>query len=117
MGILERDCGELSVSASRGGGIAATGCLWWKGHSPEYPTCSDSTDRAATGLGTTQGDSLSSLGKCLASPRPMLSRTGNLNGQDGIVTPEFKFRLGFGVVLSPHHPPFPNKQDAQHEQV
>ncbi len=118
VGILNRDSGELSVSASRGGGIAATGCLWWKGHSPDYPTCSVSTDRAATGILSTGCDSLSSSGKRLESPVPMLSRTGYLNGQDSIVTPgASSTRASLGVVLSQRHHPFPNKQDAHYEQV
>ena len=106
LGISNRDSGELSVSASRGGGIAATGCLWWKGHSPDYPTCSDSTDRAATGLGTTQGDSLSSLGKCLASPRPK-GLTGNLTHSADASLPQSSSLLAWLWGSVTPNPPFP----------
>ena len=101
VGYLIGDSGEPSASANRGGGNSGSVGSTQKRHSPDYATADWRTDRAIAGFGTTRSDSLSSLGKCLASPKPMLI-AGYLIRRS-IVTPESKsVRLGFGVVLSQH---------------
>ena len=78
VGYLIGDSGEPSASANRGGGNSGSVGSTQKRHSPDYATADWRTDRAIAGFGTTRSDSLSSLGKCLASPKPMLKRTGYL---------------------------------------
>lgn len=104
VGYLVGDSGEPSSSANRGGGNSGSDGITQKRHSPDYATADWRTDRAIEGLGTTRGDSLSSLGKCLASPKPMLKRTGYLvrRSKSKASLPQSLSLnwLGFGVVLS-----------------
>ena len=104
VGYLVDDSGEPSASANRGGGNSGSDGSTQKRHSPDYATADWRTDRAIAGFGTTRSDSLSSLGKCLASPKPMLKRTGHLvrrsKSKASLPQSLSLHRLGFGVVLS-----------------
>lgn len=104
VGYLIGDSGEPSSSANRGGGNSGSDGITQKRHSPDYATADWRTDRAIEGFGTTRSDSLSSLGKCLASPKPMLKRTGYLvrRSKSKASLPQSLSLnwLGFGVVLS-----------------
>lgn len=94
VGYLIGDSGEPSSSANRGGGNSGAVGGTQKRHSPDYATTAWRTDRAIEGFGTTRSDSLSSLGKCLASPKPMLI-AGYLIRRS-IVTPESGLCLSLG---------------------
>lgn len=118
VGYLIGDSGEPSESASRGGGNSGVEEHHAKNASigsvpvggAETSNSTWRTDRAASGFGTTRSDSLSSLGKCLASPKPMLKRTGHLvrRSKSKASLPQSLSLnwLGFGVVLPQPRPSF-----------
>lgn len=108
VGYLVDDSGEPSASANRGGGNSGVEEYHAKNASigsvpvggAETSNSTWRTDRAIAGFGTTRSDSLSSLGKCLASPKPKQSRTGYLIDTDASLPQSLSpNRLGFGVVF------------------
>ena len=110
VGYLVDDSGEPSASANRGGGNSGSDGGTQKRHSPDYATADWRTDRAIAGFGTTRSDSLSSLGKCLASPKPK-SLTGYLTHlAERFVTPESKSAQAWLWGSVALNPPFPSIQ-------